>query len=84
MQVGAAMLAVELTTDGGHCTGVIGSHTADGSVVGNGHAKVNRCSLDLLIGRQQGSVLVVDDDTEVLETVCPAHDREHQQEAQSA
>ena len=78
------MFAMELTTDGGHSTGVVGSHTADGSVFGNGHTKVNRCSLDLLFSRQQGSFLIVDDDAEVLETVCPAHYREHQQEAQCA
>ena len=79
-----AVLAVELSTDGGYCAGVVGSHTADGSVIGNGHTKVDCCSLDLLLSRQQGSVLIVDDGAKVLETVCPAHYRKHQQEAQCA
>ena len=79
-----AVLAVELATDGGYCAGVVGSHTADGSVVGNGHTKIDCCSLDLLLSRQQGSVLIVDDGAKVLETVCPAYYRKHQQEAQCA
>ena len=56
----------------------------EGSVIGNGHTKVDCCSLDLLLSRQQGSVLIVDDGAKVLETVCPAHYRKHQQEAQCA
>ena len=84
LQVCAAMLAVELTTNVSRSFEVIRWELSGGDTVDDTHFKVNCCSLDLLVGRQQGSFLIVDDDAEVLETICPAHYREHQQEAQCA
>ena len=83
-QFRAAVFAVELTADCCHGTGVVGSHTADRSVVSDSNTKTHCCSLGLLISRQQRFFIVVDDDAEVLEAVCPAHHCEHQQQAHCA
>ena len=77
------MFAVELTTDVASGSAVCGN-LSGGDTIDDAHRKINRCSLDLFLRRQQGSVLIVDDDAEVLETVCPAYYRKHQQEAQCA
>ena len=84
LQFRAAVFAVELTADGCHGTGVVGSHTADRSVVSDSNTKTHCSSLLLFVSRQQRSSLVVDDGAEVLETVCPAHHSEHQQQAHCA
>ena len=78
------MITVVGSADGGHGFCIVGSHAAHFAVVAYGHAKAHSGLAGNLVSRQQGSILIVDDDAEILEIVCPAHYRKHQQEAQSA
>ena len=83
-QLSTAVLTVVLATDSSHCAGIVGSHTAHRSVISDSNSKIHISSLDLFLSRQQCPILVVDDDTEVLETVSSAYHGKHEQQAQSA